>query len=113
MGAIGIAAGAFGAHLLRDHVPPHDLEIWRTGTLYLMVHALALLALGLSTRRWSTARRRAASLWIGGSLLFAGTLYAMVLGGPRWLGAITPLGGIALISGWIAMAVSACDSRDR
>jgi uncharacterized membrane protein YgdD (TMEM256/DUF423 family) len=104
LGLLGVAAGAFGAHGLRDVVSARDLETWRTAAHYQQVHAVVLVVIGL----WATPRRatRAAALAFAvGILIFSGTLYAIVLGGPRALGAVTPLGGLALMAGWCALAV--------
>jgi uncharacterized membrane protein YgdD (TMEM256/DUF423 family) len=112
-GLTGVAAGAFGAHGLRDRVDAGALEIWRTAAHYQQIHAVALVAIGLfgagasGSPRRERALRAAAVLWIAGVLVFAGTLYAMVLGGPRMLGAITPVGGLALMAGWLALLAGA------
>lgn len=89
--AIAIAAGAFGAHGASS---PQAADWLRTGGLYQLIHAVAALVV------LSTTRGAAALLLIGGAI-FAGTLYAMALGCPRWLGAITPLGGLMMIAGWL------------
>lgn len=100
-GLLGVAAGAFGAHALRGHVDARDLEIWRTATAYQQLHAVVLVAVGLlGARQWSRYLRAATIALSLGIVVFAGTLEAMVLGGPRWLGAITPIGGLALMVGW-------------
>ncbi len=109
-GAVGVAAGAFGAHALREMVTPERLETWRTGASYHQLHA----ALGIVAALWgreSVWARRAAVLFLVGTVLFAGSLYALVLLDVAWLGAVTPLGGIAFIAGWIALAISARDLR--
>jgi uncharacterized membrane protein YgdD (TMEM256/DUF423 family) len=111
LGMSAVAAGAFGAHGLRAVVEPRDLEIWSTGAHYQLVHAVALLALAAWQGAESKALRTAALLWTIGSLVFAGTLYAMVLGAPRWLGAVTPLGGLCLMAGWAAVAVHGWGQR--
>lgn len=103
LGLLGVAAGAFGAHALREQVTPRDLEIWQTGAHYQQVHAVVLVAIGLGSRVEAKALRIAALLLGLGIVVFAGTLYAMVLGGPRMLGAITPLGGLSLMGGWLAL----------
>ena len=103
LGALAVAAGAFGAHALKARVPPADLEIWRTGAHYHLIHALALLVVSLAPHAESKVRRRSCVLFTVGVAIFAGTLYAMVLGGPRWLGAITPIGGASLILGWLSL----------
>ena len=97
-GAAAVAAGAFAAH----GVTGRAAELLRTGAHYQLVHAVAaLVALG-----WPKGRA-AAALFVGGGALFAGTLYAMAFGGPRWLGAVTPIGGAALIFGWLVAALAA------
>lgn len=92
--AVAIAAGAFGAHGAEGQA----IEWLKTGSFYLLVHALAVLALGGSM----LAPR---ALLLGGAALFAVTLYAMALGAPRWLGAITPIGGTVMIVGWLWISV--------
>ena len=92
--AVAIAAGAFGAHAAQGAA-----EDWlKTGSFYLLVHAIAVLALG---------RTAAHICWLllGGAGLFAATLYAMAFGAPRWFGAITPIGGVAMIIGWLWLAL--------
>jgi uncharacterized membrane protein YgdD (TMEM256/DUF423 family) len=104
LGLLGVAAGAFGAHGLRGHVSAADLETWRTAAHYEQLHAAVLVAIGL----WASARRttQAATVaFTAGVLIFSGTLYAIVLGGPRILGAVTPVGGLALMAGWCALAI--------
>jgi uncharacterized membrane protein YgdD (TMEM256/DUF423 family) len=96
-GAVAVAAGAFGAH----GASGAPAEWLRTGGHYQLVHAVAALVavrMGARVPAW---------LFVGGGALFAGTLYLMALGGPRWLGAVTPLGGAALIAGWLCLAVAA------
>ncbi|MGH6781753.1 MAG: DUF423 domain-containing protein [Sphingomonadaceae bacterium] len=97
-GALAVTAGAFGAHGASGKAA----EWLRTGATYQMVHAAAALA-ALTLPRG----RGAALLMLLGALIFAGTLYAMALGGPRWLGAVTPLGGLAMIGGWLLLAIIA------
>lgn len=98
-----MAAGAFGAHGLQDVVDDRGLELWRTGARYQQIHAVALLVVGLSGSNWSKARTVAALAFTFGVLVFSGTLYGLALGGPRVLGAITPIGGLSLIFGWGAL----------
>lgn len=96
-GALAIAAGAFGAH---GAASAQAADWLRTGGLYQLVHAVAVLALA--------GRYRCTGwLWLSGAGLFAATLYAMALGGPRWLGAVTPVGGVMMIVGWLMLAFSA------
>lgn len=102
--AIGVAFGAFGAHGLKGFAGAYELDIWDTATLYLFVHALGLLAIGVinSTGRYKIALP--AYLLQGGIIIFSGSLYAIALGAPRWLGMITPIGGTLMIIGWLALA---------
>jgi uncharacterized membrane protein YgdD (TMEM256/DUF423 family) len=109
LGALGVALGAFGAHGLKSRVPAELLVVFETGVRYHLVHALALLAVGLAAGRathpgWLTA---AGWLFVAGIAVFSGSLYAMTFSGARWLGAITPLGGLSFILGWIALAIAA------
>ena len=107
-GAIGVAAGAFGAHALRDRLEPRLLEVFETGARYQMYHALALLAVGLVASRWPSGIINSAGwLFVAGTLLFTGSLYAMAFTGVRALGAITPIGGVCLIAGWVCLAIAA------
>lgn len=107
-GAIGVGAGAFGAHALRARVEPRLLEVFETAARYQMYHALALVAVGLILARWpSTSTTVAGWLFVAGTVLFSGSLYAMTFTGVRALGAITPLGGLCFIGGWLLVALSA------
>ena len=107
LGALGVAAGAFGAHGLKDRLTEYQLGIWDTAVSYQLWHALALLAVGILARTTTGGFGASAQLFLWGTVVFSGTLYALALGGPGWLGAITPLGGVALIAGWIALALAA------
>lgn len=97
-GAVAVAAGAFGAHGATGKAA----EWLQTGAIYQMIHAVAAMAAAGLPRG-----RGAAWLMLLGALLFAGTLYAMAFGAPRWLGAVTPLGGVAMIGGWLVLALVA------
>ncbi len=102
-GALGVALGAFGAHGLEGRITdPHLLEVWDTAAQYHLVHAVAL---GLVAAH-PAQPRCAGWLFAAGVLLFCGSLYAMTLTGVRALGAITPLGGLCFIAGWVVLAVS-------
>lgn len=106
---LAVAAGAFGAHALRDRLAESLLDVFETGARYHMYHALALVAVGIALQRSSDGASTwlAASGWlfVVGAVLFSGSLYLMALTGVRWLGAITPLGGVAFIAGWAALAL--------
>ena len=108
---LAVAAGAFGAHGLRDRVGARELEIWQTGAHYQQVHAVVLLAVALWAAQAHAAGQPtqlhgvAMALFAAGVLIFSGTLYAMTLGGPRVLGAITPLGGLCLLGAWAIVAL--------
>ena len=106
--ATGVALGAFGAHGLKSKVTPELLVVFETGVRYHMYHALALLAVGWAATRWPTPLPNAAGwLFTAGIVIFSGSLYTMTLTGTRWLGAITPLGGLAFIAGWLTLATAA------
>lgn len=102
LGFLAVLLGAFGAHGLRARLDPAALELWRTGVLYHLVHAGALLAVALAGERLR-AGHLACWLFLAGVAIFSGTLYVMALGGPRWLGAVTPIGGAAFLGGWAAV----------
>ena len=105
---LAVAAGAFGAHALRVRLSPELLAVFETGARYQMYHALGLLAVAWAAARWPGALPRAAgSLFAVGTVLFSGSLYALALTGVRWLGVITPLGGVAFLAGWICLALAA------
>lgn len=106
-GLLGVAAGAFGAHLLKNRLSQDLLEVFEVAVRYQMYHALSLLAVGLlASRANSPALATAGYAFILGTLVFSGSLYLLVLTGQRWLGAITPLGGTALLVGWAALCWS-------
>ncbi|MGH2351777.1 MAG: DUF423 domain-containing protein [Chloroflexota bacterium] len=103
-GVIAVALGAFGAHALRDRLAPDLLAIFETGVRYHVYHALALLAAAYAAGRWPGAAAGAAGwLFVAGTILFSGSLYLLSITGTRWLGAITPFGGLAFIAGWLAL----------
>lgn len=103
---VAVALGAFGAHGLRARVPAELITIWQTAVQYHAWHALALLAVGFLMLHLPASRavRIAAVLFLAGIAIFSGSLYALVLTGVRWLGAITPIGGVAFIAGWGVLA---------
>jgi len=105
LAALGVAVGAFGAHALRGRLTPDLLNVFETGVRYQLIHALGLLAVAWATTRWpGRATNMAGWLLLAGIVLFSGSLYALSMSGVRALGAITPLGGVAFIAGWIALA---------
>ena len=107
-GLLAVAAGAFGAHALRGRMVPDMQSVFEVGARYHMYHALALLAAGWAVARWpGGAALTAGWLFIAGTIVFSGSLYLLSLTGQRWLGAVTPRGGLALIVGWGALAWAA------
>ena len=103
---VAVAAGAFGAHALRARLPPDLLAVFETGARYQLYHALALLTVAWASNHWpGTPVRAAGWLFIGGTLLFSGSLYLLALTGARWLGAVTPLGGLLFLAGWAALTI--------
>ncbi|MES2720211.1 MAG: DUF423 domain-containing protein [Pseudomonadota bacterium] len=109
--ALAVMTGAFGAHALKARLSPEALGWWQTAVAYQMWHALGLLALGVMLRVSLTSPalpvagvNTAAVLLQLGILIFSGSLYAMALGAPRWFGAITPIGGLAFMAGWLWLA---------
>jgi uncharacterized membrane protein YgdD (TMEM256/DUF423 family) len=106
LGGLGVVAGAFGAHALKNQVGPDMLAAFETGARYQMYHALALFAAAwLGGRGAPTEALWAGRLFVLGTLLFSGSLYAMALTNNRDLGIVTPVGGIALIAGWCLLAL--------
>ncbi len=105
---LGVVLGAFGAHGLRARVTPDLLAVFETGVRYHLIHALGLLAVAWAAARWPAAWVSAAGwLFVAGIVIFSGSLYLLVLTGTRWLGAVTPIGGLCLIAGWALLAVGA------
>ncbi len=107
LGAAAVAAGAFGAHALSGRLTPDRLDIYETAARYRMYHALTLLAVGWVTGRAGAPLAQAAGwLLIAGTFIFCGTLYLLAFGAPRWLGVVTPIGGVCLILGWLSLGVA-------
>jgi uncharacterized membrane protein YgdD (TMEM256/DUF423 family) len=105
---VGVGAGAFGAHGLRGRLDPDLLQTFQTGVQYHVYHALGLFAIAWAATRWpGTAVSVSGWLVVAGVVLFSGSLYLLALTGQRWLGAITPLGGLAFLGGWLALAWAA------
>jgi uncharacterized membrane protein YgdD (TMEM256/DUF423 family) len=105
---LAVALGAFGAHGLKSRLSPDLLAVFEVGVRYQMYHALALLVLGLSEGRLPAGTLRLGGfLFTAGILVFSGSLYALSLSGVRWLGAITPIGGLLFLSGWVLLIIAA------
>jgi uncharacterized membrane protein YgdD (TMEM256/DUF423 family) len=110
LGGISVILGAFASHALKGKLSDRALDIWETGTKYQMYHALALILVALLLYRLndkSTPLMMAGYAFITGTVLFSGSLYALSLTGIKILGAITPMGGVAFIIGWICLAIAA------
>ncbi|HEY7768941.1 DUF423 domain-containing protein [Longimicrobium sp.] len=104
---LAVGAGAFGAHALRARLTPDLLAVWETAARYQMYHALALLVVAFAVGRaagggWALA----GWLFTAGIVVFSGSLYVLALSGVRWLGAITPLGGLCFLAGWVALLLA-------
>jgi uncharacterized membrane protein YgdD (TMEM256/DUF423 family) len=108
LGGLAVALGAFGAHALQQRLTPDLLAIFETAVRYQMYHALALLGVALAAQRLpdSVLLYAAGWLFVAGTVVFSGTLYALVFSGVRALGAVTPIGGVALIAGWACLALA-------
>ncbi|OUM97218.1 MAG: hypothetical protein A9Z00_01970 [Thermobacillus sp. ZCTH02-B1] len=104
--AIGVALGAFGAHALKDRLPPDRLATFRTGVQYHLIHALGLIAVGILAGEYPDAGMIEAAGWLLalGIALFSGSLYVLSVKRIRWLGPVTPLGGLSFIVGWALLA---------
>jgi uncharacterized membrane protein YgdD (TMEM256/DUF423 family) len=112
LGATGVAFGALGAHALQGFLLERGMtSAWETAAHYHIIHSVALLAAAAWLRSAAGAVQRrlgwAAACWVAGTVLFSGSLYGMALGGPHWLWPATPLGGLALLAGWLCVAASA------
>jgi len=107
LGFTGVALGAFGAHALKARLAPEMLAAFETAVRYQLTHALALLAVAWACTRWPGRPAQASGwLFIIGTLLFSGSLYALSLTGVRELGIVTPFGGMALLTGWLCLLVA-------
>jgi uncharacterized membrane protein YgdD (TMEM256/DUF423 family) len=100
---LAVGLGAFGAHGLRSIATEQGLAWWETAARYQLFHAVAMVLLGLLQQQ-RPGGDAAGLCFFGGSALFSGTLYAMALGAPRWLGAVTPVGGLGMMLGWLLLA---------
>ncbi len=105
---LGVLLGAFGAHGLAGRITPEMLSIFETGVRYHLVHGLALLGVAWAASRWPSGLINAAGwLFVLGVIVFSGSLYVLSITGARWLGAITPIGGLCLTVGWLLLAIGA------
>lgn len=109
LAGLSVALGAFGAHALRERLDERMLANFETGARYQMYHALALLAVAWAVSRFSNSQFPVYAGWlfVAGIILFSGSLYIMAFTGQRWLGAVTPLGGVAFIAGWVCLIIAA------
>ena len=102
-GALAVVAGAFGAHGLKARLEPSQLDAWMTATEYHLIHSVVLLALALFAAQSGKSIQLPAGLFSVGMLLFSGSIYLLVLTQMRWLGPVTPIGGLLLIAGWLSL----------
>ncbi len=104
---LSVAAGAFGAHALRNRLSAEMLNTFEVGVRYQMYHALALLAVAWVCTRWPSSLATISGwLFVIGTVVFSGSLYIFSISGIRWLGAVTPVGGLAFLAGWICLALA-------
>jgi len=105
---VGVGAGAFGAHGLKRVLSADMLAVWQTAVTYHLIHGLAILAISIAVPRMASSTM-ALSGWVmfAGIVMFSGSLYALALTGQRWLGPVTPLGGVAFMAAWLMLAWSA------
>ena len=110
---LAVALGAFGAHVLKGRLAANMLASFETGVRYQRYHALALLAVAWAVHRWIGSALPVAAGWLflAGTILFSLSLYLLALSGMRWLGAITPLGGVAFVAGWLCLVLAAWRGR--
>lgn len=111
-GLVAVAAGAFGAHALRSRLPADLLAVFETGVRYQAYHALALFAVAWAASRGALPQAAWAGwLFVAGTVIFSGSLYVLALTGTRWWGAVTPLGGVSFLAGWVCLAWAMASAR--
>ena len=110
--ALSVAIGAFGAHMLEDKLAPDEIAVYETGVQYHMIHGLAVVLTGLAAGVLGQSKKLfwAGALFIAGIIIFSGSLYTLSISGIKWLGAITPIGGVSFIAGWIMLVMAALSS---
>lgn len=112
LGFTGVALGAFGAHALKAQLAPELLATFEVAVRYQLIHALALLAVAWACTRWPGRLAQSSGwLFVAGTLLFSGSLYAITLAGVRGLGLVTPIGGVALLLGWLCLLAAPWSGR--
>ena len=113
LGTLAVAAGAFGSHLLKARLSTEFFAIFEVAARYHMYHSLALLGTAWAADRWpGRATTAAGYCFLAGTIVFSGSLYLLCLTDARWLGAVTPVGGLALIGGWLCLIAVAWRSRE-
>lgn len=107
--ALSVAIGAFGAHMLEDRIGVDAMAVYETGVQYHMIHGIAIIITGLAAGLFGESRKLfwAGVLFIAGTIIFSGSLYVLSISGVKWLGAITPIGGVSFIAGWLILMSSA------
>jgi len=120
LGLSGVALGAFGAHVLKSGLVARGMaDVWEKAVIYHLIHAVAVLAVAMVLPGEGTAPcprpwlARAASCWTAGVVFFSGSLYGLALGGPRWLGPVTPLGGLLFLLGWSFVVIDSLHANSR
>lgn len=113
LAALGVALGAFGAHALEDYLSPERMATWETAVQYHMWHSLAIMVLAIVSEAFKINLKISIRLILAGILIFSGSLYLLCLTGIGWLGAITPIGGICFITGWLYCAVQIIKNSDQ
>ncbi len=110
LGGLSVMFGAFGAHSLKERLTEKSLATFQTGVLYQFMHSLALILVGLLAMQFAEEHQKKVQrpgwFFLAGIVLFSGSLYSLALGGPRWLGPVTPLGGLSFMIGWFLLAFS-------